>query len=135
MQQEIIMKNMEKVKIHQFDPVIYPYKIWVVVNNIPDIISEQFYQFDSKEIESWANCANLDAFAMPVRNKEHKYYGCILFFSSKESMTYNIVAHESCHAAKNLFEYIDADMKHHEPFEYVVGWIAECCESVKNNIT
>jgi hypothetical protein len=48
-------------------------------------------------------------------------------------MTYEIVAHESSHAAKYLFDHIRAEVEPHEPFEFVVGWIAGCCEKVKNN--
>jgi hypothetical protein len=41
--------------------------------------------------------------------------------------------HESSHAAKYLFKHIGADIKEHEPFEYVIGWVAGCCEKVKKN--
>lgn len=124
---------MNKIQIHEFDPVIYPYKIWIVVNKTPDIISENFRQHDNELITSWDNCKNLDAFAMSVRNKENSKFGCLLYFRSKKSMTYNIVAHESSHAAKYLFDHIACDIKEHEPFEYVLGWIAECCEKVLKN--
>jgi len=122
---------MKNDKIHEFDPIIYPYKVWIIISEPLKIIGEHFNQFDNKEITSFENCENLDAFVMPVRNKINHMYGCVIYFSSRLSMTYNIVAHESSHAAKYLFEYIDADIKPHEPFEYVVGWIAECCDTAK----
>jgi hypothetical protein len=70
---------------------------------------------------------------MPVARKENAAFGVIIFFRSKKSMSYELVAHESSHAAKYLFAHINADIKEHEPFEYVIGWIAGCCEKVKKN--
>ena len=122
-----------KTIIHEFDPIIYPYKIWVIVSKTPDIISDNFNEYDGKTITTWENTENFDAFAIPVRNKENNKFGCILYFRSKKSMTYNIIAHESSHASKYLFDHISADVKEHEPFEYVIGWIAECCGKVKLN--
>ena len=125
---------MKKVMIHEFDPVIYPYKLWVVVDKKPNIISEMFNEYDGEEIKSWDNTSNLDAFAMPVRKKDNSRFGCIIYFTSKKSMTYNIVSHESSHAAKYLFSHIGSDITEHEPFEYLLGWMAECCEKVLKGI-
>ena len=123
----------KKVTIHEFDPVIYPYKIWVVIDKKPGSISEMFYEYDGSEILSWDNTSHLDAMAMSVMKKDNSSYGAVVYFRSKKSMTYNIIAHECSHAAKMMFEHIGADVKPHEPFEYVVGWIAECCEKVLKN--
>ena len=119
-------------KICEFDPVIYPYKIWILVDRDPTIISSIFNQYDGKPIESIEkDTINMAGFAMPVCRKENPKYGVIIFFRSKKIITYELVAHESSHAAKYLFEHIGADIKEHEPFEFVIGWIADCCEKVK----
>ena len=121
---------MSKKIIHQFDPEIYPYKIWIMIGN-KDIIKDNFLHYDGRKISDIENTTcGFDAFVMPVRNIENNKYGALISFESKKSMTYNIVAHESSHAAKYLFEHIGCDIKEHEPFEYVIGWIAECCEKV-----
>lgn len=121
-------------RIHEFDPVIYPYKLWIVIDKQPTIISEAFDEYSGNPIEFIErDTNNLEAFAMPVSKKENSNYGVVLFFRSKKSMSYELVAHESSHAAKYLFEHIGAEMKEHEPFEFVIGWIAGCCEKVKNN--
>ncbi|MCK9592702.1 MAG: hypothetical protein M0Q91_11925 [Methanoregula sp.] len=123
---------MEEIKIHQFNPVIYPYKIWIVVSKSADIIAERFYEYNGKPIEFLnRDTGNLRAFVMTVTSKDQAYYGAIMLFRSKKSMSYELVAHESSHAAKYLFEHIGADVKEHEPFEFVVGWIADCCYQVK----
>ena len=121
-------------RIHEFDPVIYPYKLWIVIDKQPTIISEYFDEYSGNPIEFIErDTNNLAAFAMPVSKKEDSNYGVVIFFRSKRSMKYELVAHESSHAAKYLFEHIGAEIKEHEPFEFVIGWIAGCCEKVKNN--
>lgn len=121
-------------RIHEFDPVIYPYKLWIVIDKQPTIISEAFDEYSGNPIEFIErDTNNLAAFAMPVSKKGDSNYGVVIFFRSKRSMSYELVAHESSHAAKYLFEHIGAEMKEHEPFEFVIGWIAGCCEKVKNN--
>jgi len=124
-----------KVEIHEFDPVICPYRIWIVIDKTPDIIAEKFKEYNGDPVlftDKDGNNRQL-AFTMMVQHKEEKRYGTAMFFRSKKSMSYKLVAHESSHAAKQLFEHISADIKEHEPFEYVIGWIAGCCEKVKKN--
>lgn len=123
---------MKETKIYEFDPVIYPYKFWIVIDKTPNIISEKFNGYDNKAIENIdKDTSGLAAFTMPVTRKENPYFGVIIFFRSKKSISYELVAHECSHAAKYLFEHIGADIKEHEPFEYVVGWMADCCGKIK----
>lgn len=119
-------------KIHEFDPVIYPFNIWIVVDRKPDIISKNFNENDGAPINfSKDELKSIDGLTISVQNKENGYHGAIMYFKSKKSMDFELVSHESCHAAKLLFEYIHAEITDHEPFEYVVGWVAKCCEKVK----
>ncbi len=124
------------MEIHEFDPVIYPYKLWVIINKNPTYIANKFNEYSGNPIDFIERDTNgLEAFTMPVVRKENSKFGVIIFFRSRKSMSYELVAHESSHAAKYLFEHIGADVKEHEPFEYVVGWIAGCCEKVKKIFT
>ncbi|WRQ33512.1 hypothetical protein U5907_02425 [Bacteroidales bacterium MB20-C3-3] len=120
------------IQIHKFEQPIYPYTIWVAINKTPQFISETFTEEDKSEIvfiEEDNHKAH--AFTMTVMSKDKKEYGTLLYFRSKISMTSKVIAHESVHAAKNLFKHIGADIAPHEPFEYIVGWIAECCDVVR----
>lgn len=115
-----------------FDPILYPIKIWVVVNRTPSIIEGYFNDADDKPmVDTATNLANAKAFAMKVIDKDGGYAGVVLYFRNKKDMDFNLVAHESCHAARFVFDYICAEINDHEPFEYLVGWIAGCCEKVK----
>ena len=40
--EETKKNNMEKSKVYTFDTIIYPFKIFVIINNNPEIISEYF---------------------------------------------------------------------------------------------
>lgn len=125
---------MKKVQIHEFDPVIYPYRVWIIVNKTPEVIAEHFNEYRGEQIVFMnGDVDRSTAFAMPVCKKDNSSYGVVIFLRSKKSMTSSLIAHESSHAAKYLFEHIGADIRDHEPFEYVIGWIAECCEKVKLN--
>ena len=126
---------MKKTQIHQFDPVIYPFKFWVAINKTPYFLSETFLEYNGSEIVFTESDGNnkMDAFVMTVKHKESRYCGAVLYFRSKKSMTPGIMAHEASHAAKDLFEHIDADIKPHEPFEYLLEFIVNCCEEVRLN--
>jgi hypothetical protein len=122
------------MEIHEFDPIIYPYKLWIIIDKKPTEIANKFNEYNGKPIEFIdIDTMSFEAFTMPVERKENHKIGVIIFFRSKKSMSYEFVAHESSHAAKYLFEHIGADIKEHEPFEYVIGWIARSCEKVKKN--
>ena len=124
----------QKTIIHEFDPVIYPYMLWIVIAQEPDIIEEKFNEYTGDRIVFVAGDVDRsDAFTMPVQRKENPRFGVVVFFRSKKSMSFELVSHESSHAAKYLFDHIGADIRDHEPFEYVIGWIAGCCEKVKKN--
>lgn len=122
------------MNIREFNPVIYPFRLWVVIGGADKGISDSFLQYNGKEIENLdKDMARLEAFAMPVISKKSNHYGVVVYFVNRRVMTCSVIAHESSHAAKFLFEHIGADVKEHEPFEYVVGWIAGCCEKTKKN--
>ena len=127
---------MTKVIVHEFDPVIYPYKIWIAVSNNLNTACEMFLDADTDKdfiFSDGDNGNKYAAMALPAIKKDGRYCGTLIPFKSKKEMSVRNIAHESSHAAKQLFEYIGADTRPHEPFEYIVGWIAECCEKVLKN--
>lgn len=118
------------MNIHEFDPVIYPYKLWIIISKNYSCVAEHFYNDDGSEITA-IDFKNIDAFTIPVIEKKSKKLGVVILFPSKKNISFKNVAHEASHAAKMLFEYIKADCREHEPFEYLLGWIADCCHKVK----
>lgn len=122
-----------QVKIHKFDPIIYPYKIWVVVSDSLDSLSDNFLERDLEEMKFIGDDRKYEAMCCDVRSKEEYKYGSVILFKSRKFMTIPNISHESVHAAKHLFSHIGANINPDEPFEYVVGWIAGCIEKVKLN--
>ena len=124
---------MKNTVVHEFDPVIYPYKLWVIVGKSNTMITEMFFDYDGEPIEDLTSYINkVDAFVMPVCSQDCGSYGVVVCFRSKKSMTASTIAHEASHASKYLFDHIRADVSAHEPFEYVLGWMVECIDKVKH---
>lgn len=120
------------MEIYEFNPVIYPYKLWIVLDKDPRVIQDEFDEYSGKPIERIEEDTMMsEAFTMPVMKKGDRKFGVTIFFRSKRSMQFELVSHESSHAAKYLFEHVGADIAPHEPFEYVVGWISSCIGRVK----
>lgn len=119
------------MKIHQFDPEIYPFKIWVCISSSSTEADKHFLDARTdKEFEN-IELSMFEAYTCYVRNKENRFFGAVIVFKAKKYMTHKNIAHEASHAAKFLFEHIDADIKQHEPFEYALGWIVEQIYKVK----
>lgn len=126
-----------KIQIHEFDPVIYPLKLWIIKN--PTIsfltdnfggINEEFYPVEMKN-------SNASVWDRPVMLKETKKYGLLLSVYDMKSFTAGTMAHEATHMANILWEWInerDITMGS-EANAYLVGWMVKCmCEfkSYKN---
>lgn len=127
------MKN--KIIIHEFDPVIYPRKLWIVVTKDMSIITNNFLDKNSKGemIYSGDIGSDFHAITQKVTHKESRLHGSIIVFGNKAALTSKNIAHESTHAARQIWNELGEDVTGEEADAYLVGWIAECCEKVKLN--
>lgn len=116
-------------KIHQFNPQIYPRLIWVCYSADTASLKEMFGD-DIKDMDENANAE----VQCVVRQKPSKKGGVLIRFRTKADMTTDIIAHESVHAAIHIFDYTECCISNdnQEPFAYLVGWIADCCQQVKS---
>ena len=118
------------MSIYQFDPQIYPRKLWVSVGASTEELQERFGKEDIKE--------DLDdsyyAETYSVQQKEPLLGGVLIRFQNLKAMTPENMAHEATHAALEIFDYCDCriDVENQEPFAYLVGWIVKCIEEVRN---
>ena len=114
-------------KIYEFNPQIYPRRVWVTI--APDIkdIKERF----GDEVEPLDECADADV--QIVQQKDPELGGVLIRFVNRKAMTANVIAHECSHAAIAIFSYCECKISddNQEPFAYLVGWLAGCCEKVK----
>lgn len=126
---------MDKLQIHQFNPEIYPRKIWVVKGGSLKQIIEMFVQTDGKELDL-SDVGKYDAITCNVmmREKPHSF-GELIWYTRISKMNTDTIAHESVHAAMDIFDdvHCDVDVNNQEPFAYLVGWIADCIDQVRKN--
>ncbi len=120
-------------KIHEFDPVIYPYKLYVAITDNISSLSNKFWHVEPGHMLDTVDYGNYGAISIKIVESRTNDFGVLVVFKSRKQMTIRTIAHEASHAAKFLFQHIGADIEPHEPFEYVVGWVADCIVKVKNN--
>lgn len=116
----------KRIKIHEFPLGIYPRMIWIAITK-----ENKFDGFDElTEIDT-----NTDAITDVANDNINNKGGVFIRFASKKAMTTDTIAHESCHAAIAVIDYIgeEIDAGNQEYFCYLVGYIAKCCQQVKNN--
>lgn len=126
---------MGKMIVHEFDPGIYPRKLWVCLNADKDELLERFEFFphpnglDVALDRHAASCSS-------VRIKDGDWIGVMLFTTNKKYLDIQTIAHESAHIADYFFEelgmYTQNFTESNEPYTYFVGWAAKCIsESIK----
>ena len=119
--------------IHEFDPLIYPRKVWVTYDATAKELNEMFPDGDgsgSMFTDDMSICYGMTCKVYDTTNDKG---GVLIRFSNKDSMTSWNMAHECVHAATGIFSYISAEIStsNDEPFAYLVTWLMRCCEATK----
>lgn len=112
---------MSKVKIHKFDPVIYPIKLWVCFDAHRDILENKFKFIDDMTDDLFVKYG---AVTCRVTDRKTGLRG-ILVFTPLSIMNIDYIAHEATHVADEIFEYIGEETKTDECYAYLVGWAAK----------
>ena len=122
----------KETKIYQFDPFIYPFKLWVAITSDFSILAEKFYQgYDKSELNT-SFIENHEAATYIVQQKDgDKYYGSLIATTNKKYLTTKLIAHEATHSARDFWDHMNESVTGVETDAYLVGWIAECIEKVK----
>lgn len=117
---------MSNATIHEFDPLIYPSKLWIAIST-----ENEFEGFEPLSEMNESHIAVTESAYDKVNDKG----GVFIRFESRKSMTADIIAHEAFHAACNIFWYVGAkpDFENQEPLAYLIGWIAKCVDIVRQN--
>lgn len=113
-----------EIDLHEFKCGIYPRMVWIMIGTeTPECL----------QVEDMDD-SNCEASVDDAIRKEDMAFGFLLRFRSKKQMNHKTIAHESSHVAMMIFKAIGAsvDLDNQEPFAYLVGWVADCCEKVKN---
>lgn len=120
------MDSNKTIQVHEFDPAIYPSLLWVVIGN--KTISDRFRTLELMDENALAETE-------PVNDILQNRNGVIIRFRSRKNMTTEIITHESVHAAAEIMRYVGGrvEVENQEPFAYLAGWVADCCNQVKKN--
>ena len=121
----------DESKVVEFDPQIYPRKVWVAKGGDVKSLREQFCRVNGDEIAFEGNC---EGFVDSVSLKSDGKLGELIWFPYASAMPISHISHEATHAAIDIFDDCGCriDAENQEPFAYLVGWIAKCINEVKN---
>lgn len=124
--------------IKQFDPDIFPCKLWVVVNESGNSIlnkfnicrNDDFYEIDdSVSDDLYRMIDTSEALTMPVKNKRDRNIGALMYLPSKEIKS-SVITHESIHVTDYIFDLIGANAESfengNELYAYTAGWVSKC---------
>jgi len=110
----------------RFDPVIYPQKLWISVENDFKKLNGLFSDPDDNTECDFGKYDNYKAITAKVLEKETRDFGVLIIFRPKY-LDCRTISHEASHAAGYIFQHINADMDCGEPTAYLIEWIADCC--------
>lgn len=127
-------------KVHEFNPVIYPFKLWVVkegitINEIDemfDAINDDGYGVSYSDVYKSLLDHGTDATTFIVGHKKQGVKGCLVVMGRKVKI--KSLSHEADHCADYLFEDIGDTRRSFdggEPYAYYQSWVFECLYNVK----
>ena len=119
---------MAKLKIHQFDPVIYPRNIYVVKGEkIGPSILESFRTEDDEQLcLDGSDGCRAGVWAVRYLDGKHEPLGVLVWLRCKIDVS--VIAHESVHAANQIFTDcgVNYNALNDEHFAHLVVYIAKC---------
>ena len=123
--------------IWEFDPQVYPKLLWVAVNPNEELEQSKFKSLHDKdepllkvEMDDCLACVYV------VRKIENCKTGSMIVFKDLSTLTSGIIAHEAVHVVSNLCRFIGLKYNEYddEHISYLVEWVVNCCDKVKNEI-
>lgn len=119
-------------KIHQFNPAVYPRKLWVLKGGKSEMIKEHFTNTDKSEMDIQEEIGDgFDGMVFQVKFKDNGCLGSLVWIA--DSVDVGEVAHEASHVAMDILSDIGykLDPLNQEPLSYMIGWVADCIWQVK----
>lgn len=122
----------KRTKIDEYDPVIYPRKLWVsLYDNTMKPFTDRFCYRDGCELTDMGNSGETNARTYCVVEKSTGKYGYLVLIDSiglkDKALLIDIIAHESEHVKTNIFEDVQlyTNVESQEADAYMVGFIAK----------
>ena len=136
------MGKKKDYRIKEFDPVIYPTRLFVAIRPSYDEVRDRFgfLDEDGNEVSVENEFKPKDtsiAQTYTVYDKESRWKGCFVTIWRKADVRSGIIAHESSHCADWLDDELgglgSVDGRKFltgEPRAYYTQWVANCIEDV-----
>lgn len=130
---------MDKTAIYEFNPVIYPTRLWVYKKPKVEDVSALFYPFnnDGEQVDSFGDvfdyCFGKYANTLIVGNKESRMRGCLVSIFLPSECGAGVCSHEALHYVAYLSEQFDiplGDFNTSEPLAYLEQWATNCINMV-----
>lgn len=127
-----------KSVIYEFDPVIYPTRLWVGKKPETKDVEELFYPFNNygERVDSFGEALEYDgayANTLIVGNKKSHIRGCLVSLLRPGECGAGVCAHEALHYIGYLSEQFDIPLggfDKSEPLAYLEQWATNCIDSV-----
>lgn len=113
---------------YEYDPVIYPRKLWVMPQATEAEIRMCFTEHDGEEIE-WDDKGCFATTFPEVCSKAGGTYGVLVAFKGKTSMTMGNICHEASHVLDDFIDVLPLSREprgHNEHLSYLLRWIGDC---------
>lgn len=119
---------MKKKGYYEYDPVIYPRKVWVHIGTDFKELAPKIFdgvEFSDKEYYG--------AVYGEVARKTDGMLGILVSFPTAKEMTMKVCSHEASHICDDIEKAIG--MEHGgEASAYLLGWIADCINKARLGI-
>lgn len=127
-----------KSVIYEFDPVIYPTRLWVCKKPLKQDIERLFYPFDNNDemVDDFGDCfSRTGAYAhtLIVGSKSDHIKGCLVSILMPSQVGAGVCSHEALHYIAYLSERFDIPLggfDTSEPLAYLEQWATNCIWSV-----
>ena len=113
---------------YEYDPVIYPRKLWVMPQATETDINKCFTGMNGEKL----SVDDDDYFGLTFSNvmsKAGNKYGVLVVFKGKASMTMGNICHESSHVLDAFMDVLPLAREprgHNEHLSYLLQWIGDC---------
>ena len=122
-----------KSAIYEFDPVIYPTRLWVCKKPLVEDVSELFWPFDNngEVVDEFGDVFSRESFAnsLIVGNKESTMRGCLISLLKPNECGAGVCSHEALHYVAYLADQFDIPLgtfNNSEPLAYLEQWATNC---------
>lgn len=138
------MNKEEIKKVWEFDPVIYPFRLWVMKKPTYKDFSDNFFELDSDynthEVQEtvYENLVKKSyAFTYTVARKPNKQIGAFVALLDISKVTAPIIAHEASHVVDFINEHCGLESNTYQTGEtraYLIAWVVDCINKVKRGV-